>query len=412
MGEKKQVEQFEFLITRIFAYIAILLIPFYFIRFDIGSIPTNIFEIAVLVAIFPMALELIIHQKKPHAGSIFPYLILFIAGFSIFFADDTRTALGIFKGYFVMPAVLYLVVINSFKKDEIKKLAYPIYLSLMIVSVWAILQKLGIITTLFYQSGDASFSQYLLESNRVFGPFESPNYLAMYLVPAIFLSLPVLSRFKLQASKVFYAIGFILPLLALWFAGSRAGVIAFLVSIIIFSVVQINKKFNVSNFLLATLTVLSTAALVYFFIVIQFNPNSDNVRIEIYKYSIEIVQNNWLWGIGLGSFKETIMAISTNTESFKTHALPYALHPHNIFLAFWINLGFFGLLVFLLNLFKFFWEIYKDKKRSILFASALMAMIAIMIHGLFDTTYFKNDLAAIFWLILALRYLMTDEKVN
>jgi hypothetical protein len=45
----------------------------------------------------------------------------------------------------------------------------------------------------------------------------------------------------------------------------------------------------------------------------------------------------------------------------------------------------------------------KEKKEPL----ALMAMgimMVILIHGLFDTTYFKNDLAVIFWLnFLALR---------
>ena len=111
MKQKRQAEQFEFLITRMFSYIAVFLIPFYFIRFEIASIPTNIFEVAVLVAILPMLFELVIHKRKPHAGHIWPYLILFIAGFSIFFANDTREALGIFKGWFLAPAVLYLLIV-------------------------------------------------------------------------------------------------------------------------------------------------------------------------------------------------------------------------------------------------------------------------------------------------------------
>ena len=412
MRATRQVEQFEFLITKTFAYVAVLLIPFYFLRFELVGIPTNIFEIAVLIAIFPMVLELIVHRKQPEPGKLLPFLLVFFAGVSIFIADDTRAALGIFKSWFLVPSILYLVIINSFNRDEVLKLAYPIYISLLIISAWAILQKLGVITTLFYQTGDSSFSQYLSDSARVFGPFESPNYLAMYLVPTIFLSLPIFAGSKFSFTKVFYAIGFTLPVLALWYAGSRAGIIAFLVSIIIFSIIQINKKFNISNILLAALSVLSIAALVYFFIIIQFNPNSDNIRIEIYKYSIDLIQANWSFGVGLGGFKSAIVAITENAESFKTHALPYALHPHNIFMAFWLNLGLAGVLVFVINLVSFFYQTAKDKKKTIIFAATLMAMIAIIIHGFFDTTYFKNDLAAIFWLILALRYLTNDEKTT
>ena len=72
----------------------------------------------------------------------------------------------------------------------------------------------------------------------------------------------------------------------------------------------------------------------------------------------------------------------------------------------------FGLLSFVVSLFVFFYESMKDKKKGIIFAATLMAMIAIIIHGLFDTTYFKNDLCALFWLILALRYIVYDEKTD
>ncbi len=30
----------------------------------------------------------------------------------------------------------------------------------------------------------------------------------------------------------------------------------------------------------------------------------------------------------------------------------------------------------------------------------LAAMVAVLIHGLVDTTYFKNDLALLFWLVV------------
>ena len=37
-------------------------------------------------------------------------------------------------------------------------------------------------------------------------------------------------------------------------------------------------------------------------------------------------------------------------------------------------------------------------------------MTAILFHGLFDTTYLKNDLAAIFWLLIAVSLVLKKQN--
>jgi len=41
----------------------------------------------------------------------------------------------------------------------------------------------------------------------------------------------------------------------------------------------------------------------------------------------------------------------------------------------------------------------------------LGVMLYVLVHGIFDTTYFKNDLAVVFWLnFLALKKSLTSTK--
>lgn len=389
---------------------SVVLIPFYFFRFEIFTIPTNIFEFSLLLSLLSFVIFAISFRRKLIFGPPWPYLLLIFAGISVYFATDTISALGILKGWFIVPAILYLLIINIFKEDDIKYLSLALFISLIIVSTWAIIQHFGVITTLFYQKNDPSFGQYLNEHLRVFGPFESPNYLAMFLVPVLFLSLPAYNSLKYNFSKAAFVVGLILPLFAIWYSGSRAGILAFIFSAVIFSIFKINKKFEISNFLLSALIILMLVALAYYFVVIQFNPSSDQVRIEIYKYSIELIRSNWVFGIGLGGFREAISNITSNVDSFRTHALPYALHPHNIFLAFWLNTGSAGLLLFLVVVIFFITNIFKNKKRDLIFASLMLTISVIIIHGMFDTTYFKNDLSALFWLLLAIGYIYNPIK--
>jgi O-antigen ligase len=91
------------------------------------------------------------------------------------------------------------------------------------------------------------------------------------------------------------------------------------------------------------------------------------------------------------------------------------LYPHNIFLNFWTELGIFGMLVFtwLIGIFllKSF-NVYRSTK-NILSLGLFSAMIAMIIHGLVDVPYFKNDLSALFFVILALlASILLDNKVK
>ena len=136
------------------------------------------------------------------------------------------------------------------------------------------------------------------------------------------------------------------------------------------------------------------------------------------------------------------------------------LYPHNIFLNFWSELGLAGLLLFTWIILKYFWvgiqvlslrgasyfchpratpHLMRGRtrgsrkvKREITWIPAsagmtkgkgslamtdrflviglICAMVVIVIHGLVDVPYFKNDLAAMFWLLVAMMSLINLEN--
>jgi hypothetical protein len=200
--------------------ITIFLIPFYFLRFKL-AVPTNIFEIAVLIcSVFTICHPEFISGSKnfrvDYKKWVLPIFLVIISLIASFISDDKTKALGIFKGWFVAPVLFAWVISKNFTKKDLPRASIPIYFSVMSISLWALLQKIGVITTLFYQKGDTSFDQYLSQG-RAFGPFESPNYLAMFLVPMIFLALPILWSTKRRSSQIVIGLSFLLPILALIF---------------------------------------------------------------------------------------------------------------------------------------------------------------------------------------------------
>lgn len=381
--------------------LTIFLIPFYFFRFKILGLPTNILELSVLILTLLVAVNLFISGRRWRFGSVLPCLFVLVAFAAVYLAEDRTRALGQAKGWFLIPVMFYWSLINTISRENLKKLSVPVFISLMIISVWAILQKAGVITTLFYQTSDNSFYQYLVGNFRVFGPFESPNYLAMFLVPMGFLSLPIFDLIKTRVAKIILGLLYLLPFLSILYSGSRGGVIALIVSLLIYLYVTKTGSIH-SKTLSISLSVMALVAGILFLYRYGFNPESDSIRLDIYHYAGQLLQASWFCGIGLGEFQDKIATLSQNAESFKTFALPYAIHPHNVYLAVWLNLGLAGIIVFAGIIIDFLKKMFQADRNSLIFAGAFMAMLAILIHGLFDTTYFKNDLSMIFWLIVAI----------
>ena len=401
-------------IAKVLAYISIFFVPFYIFRFSVLGVPTNIFEIFVGFAFLSTVYYLLSSKTKINFGPIWPYLFLVAAAVSAYVSSDHIRALGILKGWFFVPIVLYLVVINLFNAQK-TRLAIPFFASTLIVSIWAILQKVGVIGALFYQKNNNEIVQYLVHPLRAFGPFDSPNYLAMYLVPMMFLSIPIFKLVRNKYRRIVIILTFLLPSIAVYFSGSRAGLLALLAGVIVYLVNETiwhkNKKALFAALILSAVLIYGF----YGFITTKDSSRaiSNNSRVQIYKYAIGMIKSNPIAGIGLGDFHSDIATVSKDDGDFQVYKLPYAVHPHDVFLAMWLNLGLAGLIIFIVILIRFFkYEIQtKDRFQAGL---VLSAMTAILVHGLFDTTYFKNDLSAIFWLIIAIKiiYEKREEKID
>jgi len=95
------------------------------------------------------------------------------------------------------------------------------------------------------------------------------------------------------------------------------------------------------------------------------------------------------------------------------------LYPHNIIFNFWTELGLAGLIIFIWLIVKFFSQGIKFKKVRLTLNSSfsfslplvlLGTMIAVLVYGLVDVPYFKNDLSVFFWLLIGL--LVVVERIR
>jgi len=425
-----------------FLFLICLALPTYLIRFQIFGIPTNLLEICLYLGVLGQVV--IIFKKrsfnfKPITSSniLTPTVLILLSGvISVFISPDKRTSLGILKGWFVDPILLTgLILLNIQSEKTAQKIIWGLTGSGTLVAFWGIMQKFGFGYLLPHQSLDPSFRSYLI-TGRSFGPFESPNYLGMYLAPVSLLlffywlktkliSSPkiLFQKKQLNTREVFFKwqikdflilFCFLVMLLALFFTQSLGAWLGFgiamLLGIFLFfrPLLPVNPKskliFDIAYLICALLLILGS------FVLIKNMgcrvENSFAARQEVWQVAWYLVRKYPLTGIGLGLFP-----LFYHQTVARLHFPPlnwFQLHPHNLFFAFWLNLGLLGLLAFLWLLLVAFRQIIKNQQLFL-----LAPLLAIVIHGLVDTTYWKNDLSVIFWIFLALAFIFwQDEKEN
>ncbi len=378
-----------------------------------------------------------------------------VAGFS-------NAGLGIWKAYFFEPALLYIVVINVFtspvilsgtqrseesiidgqtyhrsfagaQDDKIKYILWPLCFSALAVSLVAVYQKL---------TGDLIDNPYwaAAATRRAVSFFGYPNAVGLYLGPLILLFIGWLgyARLVCRAPKKFQVViasSIALSFIAIVFAKSSGALLGVSAGLAVFCLLA-NRRARLAIISIAALAAIGCAA-----IPLARHSVADKILLRDFSGTVRRIGWNDTWqmlsdgrlvfGAGLANFQAAVRPyhqrgfyISDGTPDFwqrlpadaalrarAWQPLEIYLYPHNIFLNFWSELGFAGLLLFIWIIGKYLFVSVQNLKSKIknqdgqqyyLTLGLMAAMVVVVIHGLVDVPYFKNDLAVMFWLLIAM----------
>ena len=382
-------------------YLSVFSLPLYLGRFRLGPLPVNVLEILLSVTIFWWLVSL--YEKNNLKNLYSDYRKYFLAGGLLFISlllsavlhAKTLSSLNIFLNWFLLPVGFVLVAADVVPREKMKRVFWVYGLS-----AWAV----AIVSLVYLFLGKVTYD------GRLEAFFNSPNYLAMYLAPgaAIFF-VALLGQFqrgkKDNKNKIVVSlVGFLVIILAIYKTYSYGAWLALAGSC--FLMLAILKKISprkiiVFLMIIAVLVFLQSRTVKFKDLLTQ-NPRSSLAsRQMIWRASFKMIEDNPILGIGPANFQETYLEYQKFFPPYLEWAVP---HPQSLYLDFWLSGGIFGILGFFGVAFFFLRDILKNKNRDIVAVLALGIMLYILIHGLFDSTYFKNDLAVIFWLnFLALK---------
>lgn len=362
----------------------VICLPFYLVRFSIGRLPTTLLEILIYVAFI---YGLFSKQIKIKADATFYISLLFVlSGLVAVFTDpQIIRAAGLWKAYFFDGFLLFMMIMSLEKNEKNNILIY-----LSTGGAMTALIALGI-----YFLGIKSTDGRLLDLDRL-----SPNYLSMFLIPSfiatVFLAI---NYYRDRGRLIYFAFCSAIIALALLLTGSRAIYLSLPVGLIIMLLAFMkaeNRKFYKTLAIVISVAVIILGA---WFFRPSFGDmgrtgSSSNIRYYIWTTSVEIISKSPVLGIGLSNFQDYFTNLTDDRVNYSAYIAPQALTAHNLYLQLYLTVGLLGIITFVLLVFT---SVRKSKNIVI-----IAMMVSILVYGLVDTPFFRNDLAGLFWIVLAL----------
>ncbi|MBT5337831.1 hypothetical protein HN858_02880 [Candidatus Falkowbacteria bacterium] len=434
----------------------IFCLPTYLIRFSVFGLPMTLLEVMILLLFVVWLIK-----KVTNAANFYKYyksvtlsnykwwilIFLFFATVSVFVSPDRTVALGIWKAYFIEPILFFVVLINIPRLKSGVKLVSLITgalgASALVVAIPAIIQK-------FWPIGIENSFWAAEATRRVVSWYGFPNAVGLYLAPIVILFLGLIIVFfgkgRRDKSRL-YSWVFVLscfcvlvPLSAIIFARSEGALFGILAAVIFLGLFYPNKRLRlislVSLVSLVLLVSFIPQARTYAVDKISLSDHSGQIRVQQWKETwTMLTDGREVFGAGLAGYQTTIEPYHAEgiwiedkqdpewlrkvlyNEEFKKQAwqpTEIYMYPHNIILNFWSEIGLFGMLVVLVLGMKFlmnYWKV-KNRENQKIYLVLIAVMVAILVHGLVDVPYFKNDLSVFWWLLFAVGWLVSRSKTK
>ncbi len=386
------------------------LLPTYVLRFSFFGVPTNLFEAGVWLLFICMLCSSRARRRLidafvalPKKAKLWALLFFVSAVVSTIYSPVLRSSLGILKSWIITPMIFGMLVSFARHNDSLayKKIIRSLVYSGLIVALLGISQVNGFV--------------------RIRALYDVPNSLALFLVPLCIIAFWI----GMQTRDRFYQGSALILFIAILGTQSLGAVLA-LAGAVITGLLLRRIKMNTAKYGVAT-AVCIMILIVFLvsgrasYLVSPFvhsgATNSATVRLQLWDIGIRLINQHPILGIGLGQFEGAYQVelhnLFAQQKQLDASDRLYGLapefvfrDPHNWVISFWLNMGLLGLVSFVGLVF----ATLKDVRRKFSFSdkenyytqAVVLATVSILIFGLFDTIYWKNDLSALWWILIGL----------
>jgi O-antigen ligase len=415
-----------------FAYLILLSLiftPLYAVRFSIGNIPTNFLMMWVFF-VWAVWIATILAQNRIKEFinfliTIDKQIVIFVSLFflsgliSLFVNGIDRSKLGQFIVLFLQPISMFLIAGFVFKQNPKGKnlLLVTCYFLLAFAGAYAIVQYFTLVGLPHAWWGNS------VEPKRALAFYSHPNFYALWSAPLLALLIADLGfKIKDLRKNWQFITAWVLGAVGLLLSFSRAGWLGLAAAVGVYLIVAADNKIRMMTFgaiIVIIIVIVSVPNLRYRLLLPFYGEKSSVSRLSLWETGIKGIKESPVFGLGLTGFSEQWITLNTDPGLTETHNL-----PHNIFLDLWVETGFLGLISFIGIASLYIYrglrpksvilnpnvtegeesqkEMIRSTQHDVVWLGIALFLIALITQGQIDNPYFKNDLAMIFWMVLAL----------
>lgn len=381
--------------------LTLLVTPAYQLRFAVAGIPVTILELFILATIVSWAL----HTPKTHIKALInEHNILFIAiiglatsaTISMIISPDLKSAAGIWKAYFIEPILFFMVMIDCIRtKKDLQLVIGTISFTVGAIAIYAGGQALNILST----------PQPWGFQNRFTGPYPYPNAAGLLIAPFIPLLISASHTLTSKKESIFTSLVALAGVITLILTKTEGAIVALIGAYLIWGMIK-SRKTRIISLIIGAILITLTQTNTTVNEKLLFKDWSGQVRTMMWSDTLTMLEHHPLLGVGLSAYPIVF------AEYHRHPDIEIFQYPHNIILNFWSETGALGVLsigTIILYALIFFQKNKKTKSDELYHATAI-SLLVLLIHGLVDVPYFKNDLAVMFWLLIAI--LIASPKLD
>lgn len=397
---------------RLATILLIVFLPTYLIRFQLGPLPSTALELTFGALALVWLVKYSRYDFENIIAAIKKYKLLFIA-FGIFFlssvvsviiSDLFLLSLGLWRAYFLEPMFFFVILIGRKDVIKLKDLIWGLVLSTLSISIYCLVQK-------FTGWGIATPEWTAAATRRVTAFFSSPNAVGLYLAPVLMLMISVVVKKIKQPRDIRFwllVVAVALSLITVIFTKSQGTWIGLTAGLLVFLFFLNYKKIVV---VMAVLGIIFALFVPVMRQAVLFQDQAGQNRLRLLGYTKTFLSKtpaNFILGTGLGEFFRKVQKPYYNDKIMER-----LIFPHSIFINFWTEIGLSGMLSTGIIIGYIFYLANKIRNNDKIVGAGLMAMLVVLVvHGLVDVPYFKNDLSFLFWIMMAFPLYYQQEYEN
>ena len=402
--------------------------------------------------------------------SCFLVFLFMVACLTIFWAQDSWLVL--FKFVTLLEGFMFFWLIIS-ARVKFRKLAWAIVLSGLAqagLGIWQFLGQeivgnkwLGMATQIPMDGGVSVVGTVLRRWLRAYGSLPHPNILGGWLVVGLVLCVGLYEdayrRLRVMWSEernmkrekrkrdgflilniVILLCCYIVTLFGLLCTFSRGAWVAMTIAILLYCFIAFFGKYKIRRVVAVKLLIVGLLIVAVFGFTFsepflarvtgegRLENKSIEERINGYKEAREILDQNWLGGVGLGNY--TLYMYNRDVEQKNTGSFDSSLHSslristlfrdyqpvHNLWLLVWAELGVFGLLFFAaitLSIINYQLSIIRKIKDNSWTLISLMTLLTVIILSFFDHYFWSLYFGVmVWWMVLGLTFILRYDNME